>query len=210
MSTTTTPVNISGVPCIGSGVHVTLSDIGHAGTPDCIEANFLDIAWSAPVSTTQTNSASSTPATSFTVLAMSISDTNQTRPIQPLCTWALQFKFLLSYKMALSYFFIMAGTRAKNKTARPAAPVMTNATKIKAGIPTAKRQTKKISKADQIRELKAHLATFEHPDDSDSVSKEPLFLRDSSPEDIDRLIVGSKAPTKLDAKDYHWGQGLAC
>jgi hypothetical protein len=118
----------------------------------------------------------------------------------------------------------MAGTRPKNKTAHPAAPVMTNTAKIKAGIPTAKRQTKKISKADQIRELEARLATFEHPDDGNFISKEPLvsqsapplvrttcapadphflqFLRDSSPEDVERLVVGSEAPTEADAEDY--------
>ncbi|KAF9779590.1 hypothetical protein BJ322DRAFT_1113390 [Thelephora terrestris] len=96
----------------------------------------------------------------------------------------------------------MAGTRAKNKDKHPAAPVMTHAAKIKAGIPSAKRQSKRTTKDEKIRELEARLAAFENPDDVDAISKEPLFLRDSSPEDVDRLVVGSEAPTEADTEDY--------
>jgi hypothetical protein len=109
----------------------------------------------------------------------------------------------------------MVGTRAKNKGAHPAAPVMTDAAKIRAGIPT-KRQSKKLSKGDQIRELQARLDAFERPNDTATVSKEPLvsentfllcssltsaitqFSRDSSPEDVDRLVIPSEAPTEPD------------
>ncbi|KAF9779735.1 hypothetical protein BJ322DRAFT_1113033 [Thelephora terrestris] len=55
---------------------------------------------------------------------------------------------------------------------------MTEAAKIKAGIPTKKR-TKAPTKNDQIRELQARLAAFEHPDETAALSKEPLFMRDS-------------------------------
>ena len=113
----------------------------------------------------------------------------------------------------------MVGTRAKNKTAHPAAPVMTNAAKIKAGIPT-KRRTKKPSQKEQIRELEARLEAFEHPDETPPISKEPLvspvpisrsapsltvnqFTRDSSPpDDSDLLIPDSEAPTEVDLDDF--------
>lgn len=68
----------------------------------------------------------------------------------------------------------MVNTHLKNKVAHPAAPMMTDAAKIKAGIPPTKRRSKKQTKDDQIRELKAHLATLEHPDEATAVSKEPL------------------------------------
>jgi hypothetical protein len=52
---------------------------------------------------------------------------------------------------------------------------MTEAAKLKAGIPSKKRQAKALSKADQIRLLEARLAAFEHPDDdAAAVLKEPL------------------------------------
>ena len=68
----------------------------------------------------------------------------------------------------------MVGTRPKNKNAHPAAPVMTEAAKVKAGIPSAKRCTKGLTKDEKIRELEARLATFEHPDEAVAISKEPL------------------------------------
>lgn len=68
----------------------------------------------------------------------------------------------------------MAGTRSKNKNTHPAAPVMTDAAKIKAGIPPANRRVRKQTKNDQIRELQARLAAVEHPDEVTAVSKEPL------------------------------------
>jgi hypothetical protein len=70
----------------------------------------------------------------------------------------------------------MVSTRIKNKDARLGAPVMTEAAKIKAGIPSTKRQSKKPSKAEQIRILEARIAAFENPDDDDTmpISQEPL------------------------------------
>jgi hypothetical protein len=68
----------------------------------------------------------------------------------------------------------MVGTRPQNKKAHPAAPVMTGAAKIKAGIPVTKRRSKKQTKDDKIRELEARLALMESPDDATAVSKEPL------------------------------------
>lgn len=67
----------------------------------------------------------------------------------------------------------MVGTRTKNKNAHPAAPVMTEAAKIKAGIP-GKRRTRKPTKDEQIRELQARLAAVQRPDEAAVVSKEPL------------------------------------
>ena len=114
----------------------------------------------------------------------------------------------------------MVGTRPKNKNAHPAAPVMTEAAKTRAGIPSAKRRTKKPTKDEQIRELEARLAAFEHPDETTAISKEPLvsrllscnpyrglittqFIRDSSPpEDTDPYGVESDAPTEVDPDDF--------
>ena len=66
------------------------------------------------------------------------------------------------------------GTRQRNKEVHPAAPVMTEAAKIKAGIPTTKRRGKKPTKDEQIRELQARLTALENPDEAATVSKEPL------------------------------------
>jgi len=96
---------------------------------------------------------------------------------------------------------------------------MTEAAKIKAGIPTAKRRTKKPTKDEQIRELQARLAALEYPDEAAGVSKEPLvsllssrilncrliitqFTRDSSPEDVDLLVGESEVPTEADSNDF--------
>lgn len=67
----------------------------------------------------------------------------------------------------------MVGTRLKNKTTHPAAPVMSQAAKIRAGVPT-KRQNKKVTKDEKIRLLEARLAALEHPDDTATISKDPL------------------------------------
>jgi hypothetical protein len=78
-------------------------------------------------------------------------------------------------KLILSFFIshlIMVSTRTKNKSAHPAAPVMTEAAKKKAGIPT-KRRSKKATKDDTIRELEARIAALESPG-GDPFSKEPL------------------------------------
>jgi len=68
----------------------------------------------------------------------------------------------------------MVGTRQKNKNVHPATPVMTEAAKLKAGIPSVRRRTKKPTKDEQIRELQARLAALEDPDESATISKEPL------------------------------------
>ena len=69
---------------------------------------------------------------------------------------------------------MVVATRKKNKATHPAAPVMTEAAKIKAGIPSTKHRTKKRTKDKQIQELKARLATAEQPDKMVAVSKDPL------------------------------------
>jgi len=51
---------------------------------------------------------------------------------------------------------------------------MTEAVKIKAGIPSTRRCTKKPTKDEQIRELQARLAALEDPDEATAISKEPL------------------------------------
>lgn len=66
----------------------------------------------------------------------------------------------------------MVSTRQKNKKAHPAAPVMTEAAKEKAGIPT-KRRAKRVTKDDTIRELQARIAALETPG-GEPFSKEPL------------------------------------
>ena len=66
----------------------------------------------------------------------------------------------------------MVSTRPKNKKAHPAAPVMSDAAKQKAGIAIKKRQ-KKATKDETIRELQARVATLENPA-QESFSKEPL------------------------------------
>ena len=68
----------------------------------------------------------------------------------------------------------MVNTRARNKDVHPAAPVMSEATKLKAGIITTKRRSKKPTKAEEIRELRAKVAALENPDDTNPTSKEPL------------------------------------
>ena len=74
-------------------------------------------------------------------------------------------EFLLLYPM-------VASTRTKNKSAHPAAPIMTEAAKQKAGIKT-KRHAKKVTKDETIRELQAQLAALRNPGE-ESFSKEPL------------------------------------
>ena len=66
---------------------------------------------------------------------------------------------------------MVASTRAKNKFTHPAAPVMTEAAKQKAGIKT-KRRPKRKTKDDTIRELQAQLAALVNPNEA-SFSKEP-------------------------------------
>jgi hypothetical protein len=64
-------------------------------------------------------------------------------------------------------------TRPQNKTARPAAVVMTEKAKVKAGIKQAKTHSKRPTKDAKIRALEARIAELEHPDDPHP-SKEPL------------------------------------
>ena len=66
----------------------------------------------------------------------------------------------------------MVATRTKNKSMHPAAPVMTEAAKQKAGIPVKKR-AKRVTKDETIRELKAKLASLENLG-TEPFSKEPL------------------------------------
>lgn len=114
----------------------------------------------------------------------------------------------------------MVGTRNKNKDAHPGAPAMTNAAKIKAGIPTKKQQRGR-TKDEQIRELKALVAAANNTDDTAAISKEPLvcrrhscygcliltttqFTRDTSPpEDTDMYAAAdSEAPTEVDTDEF--------
>ena len=67
----------------------------------------------------------------------------------------------------------MVSTRAKNQHQHPAAPVMTKAAKVKAGIINPKKRPKKTTKDETIRELQARLAALEDPD-GEPFSKEPL------------------------------------
>jgi hypothetical protein len=52
---------------------------------------------------------------------------------------------------------------------------MSEAAKVKAGISSVKRRTKKLSPTERIRELEACIATMENPDEAAAVSKEPLI-----------------------------------
>ena len=97
---------------------------------------------------------------------------------------------------------------------------MTEAAKIKVGIPFAKRRTKKPTKDEQIRRLEARLAALEHPDEATPVSNKPLvsspslshstpclilsqFTRGSSPpDDGDPPITESEAPTEVGSNDF--------
>ena len=69
----------------------------------------------------------------------------------------------------------MAGvkTRSQNRSARPAAPVITEGAKVKAGIQPAKPCRKGKTKDAEIRGLKVRIAELEHPDDPHP-SREPL------------------------------------
>ena len=66
----------------------------------------------------------------------------------------------------------MVSTRTKNKLVHPAAPIMTEAAKQKAGIKT-KCHPKKTTKDETIHELQAQIATLKNPRE-ESFSKEPL------------------------------------
>ena len=66
----------------------------------------------------------------------------------------------------------MVSTRTKNKTAHPAAPVMTKAAKEKAGIKMKPTQ-RRVMKDQTIRKLQARIAALKNPDEGE-FSKEPL------------------------------------
>ena len=68
---------------------------------------------------------------------------------------------------------MVASTRAKNKLAHPAAPVMTEAAKQKAGIKAKRRSNRGPTKDEKIRALEAKLDALENPHQG-SFSKEPL------------------------------------
>jgi hypothetical protein len=87
------------------------------------------------------------------------------------------FIYLCYLALPLAFSFLtfdptMVKTRAKNKNAHPATPVMTEAAKKKAGIKT-KARKKRATKDETIRELTARLAAAENPD-GEPFSKEPL------------------------------------
>ena len=86
------------------------------------------------------------------------------------------YLFVLSGTPPTLFLFIlhlvMVSTHAKNKTAHPAAPVMTNAAKRKAGI-DAKQPPKRVSTAQTVRELLARIDALENPQGK-TFSKEPL------------------------------------
>lgn len=114
----------------------------------------------------------------------------------------------------------MVGTRSNNKNVHPAAPLMTEAARVKAGIPSGKRRAKKVTKDERIRELQARLAAAENPHEAPAVSKEPLvsqrslrtqtnshhttqFTRDGSPpEDADPYAARSETPTEVDSDEF--------
>ena len=119
----------------------------------------------------------------------------------------------------LSYL-TMVSTRTKNKSAHPAAPVMTNAAKQKAGIKTKPTQ-KRVTKDQTIRELQARLAALENPD-GEPFSKEPLvrtslphilctvanktqFTKGDSPSlDVDGTRSNERDATEDDSEDDHF------
>ena len=68
---------------------------------------------------------------------------------------------------------MVAETRHRNKSTHPAAPVMTEAAKVKAGIKPAKPHKKQTTKEAWIRELEEEVAWLKHPDNAHP-SKEPL------------------------------------
>ena len=68
---------------------------------------------------------------------------------------------------------MVSQTRLRNKTVHPAAPVMTNAAKVKAGIEPAKPRKKRMTKDAKIRKLEDEIARLKHLGDSHP-SNEPL------------------------------------
>ena len=79
---------------------------------------------------------------------------------------------LSTHSRSLSHLTMVATTRPKNKLSHPAAPVMTQVAKKKAGIKV-KQRPKKATKDDTIQELRARITTLENPDEG-PFSKEPL------------------------------------
>ena len=84
-----------------------------------------------------------------------------------LCSQALQH----SLTLFLSHPTIVS-TRPKNKKAHPAAPVMSNTAKVKAGIPM-KKHVKRTTKDDTIQELQAQITVLKDLS-GEPFSKEPL------------------------------------
>lgn len=119
----------------------------------------------------------------------------------PLCT---------PHTLALHFFLphpTMVSTRAKNQLAHPAAPVMSEAAKRKAGIKTKPRPKRK-TKAQQIQELEARLAAMEDPD-GEVLSKEPLVcvtysLYNGLDADAAQFTRGSSPP--LDEEDLSFAE----
>ena len=95
-----------------------------------------------------------------------------------LCAYPLIYHTLLFNQSRLTLILspsttMVLQTQPKNKSAHPAAPVMSEAAKVKAGIVPAKPHSKRMTKDARIQELKAQIAQFEKPDDPHP-SKEPL------------------------------------
>ena len=70
---------------------------------------------------------------------------------------------------------MVTSTRAKNKLAHPAAPIMTEAAKRKAGIKH-KQRPKRVTKDETIRQLQAQIAALKNPE-GETFSKEPLVCK---------------------------------
>lgn len=68
---------------------------------------------------------------------------------------------------------MVSQTRSRNKNTHPAAPVMTKAAKVKAGIDPDKPQKKRLTKDARIHELEDEVARLKRPNDPHP-SKEPL------------------------------------
>ena len=68
----------------------------------------------------------------------------------------------------------MVQTRKKNKSTRPAAPVMSKVAKVKAGIPTSTRRARAPTKDEQIRALQAQVIALQNPDEAAAISRDPL------------------------------------
>ena len=123
--------------------------------------------------------------------------------LQRICTRVLYFKFSSHYKMgqvspylltlppslrsflflfpsiclityhSLAFFLSHGWNLSQEQDHSPSGTCHVPAAKIRAGVPT-KRQNKKVTKDEKICLLEARLAALEHPDDTATISKDPL------------------------------------